>query len=173
MRIANFVLFQISWFACVIGAAQGMPWLGVIVTLMTLIWHISTVKQPPSELTVIACVIIMGACFDQWMLTNTWIDYQNHGWSERIVPVWIVALWAAFASTLNVSLAWIKGRYLVAMLLGAMGGPLAYLAAERLGAVTLHGQIAYVLLSCGWAIITPALFYVTSYINRVRAGYKT
>ncbi|MEK9940662.1 MAG: DUF2878 family protein, partial [Methylotenera sp.] len=34
MLIINFVLFQLAWFACVLGAANSQPWLGVGVTLL-------------------------------------------------------------------------------------------------------------------------------------------
>jgi len=40
MLILNFILFQIAWFACVLGAANAMPWLGVLVTVVILIWHL-------------------------------------------------------------------------------------------------------------------------------------
>lgn len=168
MLIANFLLFQLAWFSCVAGAAQGLPWLGVAVTLATLILHLSAAHQLKPELMLIAAALILGACFDQSMLAAEWVDYQHHGWSDAFVPAWILALWAAFASTLNVSLAWMQGRYLVATLFGAAGGPLAYLGAEKLGAVTLNGEIAYVVLSIGWAVMTPALLYMTKHFN----GFK-
>jgi hypothetical protein len=28
--LVNFVAFQLGWFACVLGAAQGLPWLGPV-----------------------------------------------------------------------------------------------------------------------------------------------
>lgn len=168
MLIANFLLFQLAWFACVAGAAQGLPWLGVAVTLATVTWHLSAARNRKPELILIVAAIFLGACFDQTMLAAEWVNYQHHGWTETLVPAWILALWAAFASTLNVSLAWMQGRYLVATLFGAAGGPLAYLGAEKLGAVTLNGQVAYTALSVGWAVMTPALLYMTKHLN----GFK-
>ena len=50
MLIINFILFQIAWFACVIGAAKGMPWLGVVVTVIALMWHLYQAKNAKSEL---------------------------------------------------------------------------------------------------------------------------
>ena len=48
--IINFVLFQIGWFACVLGAAKQMPWLGVITVAAILVWHLSQAKQAKPEL---------------------------------------------------------------------------------------------------------------------------
>jgi hypothetical protein len=83
--------------------------------------------------------------------------------------VWILALWLAFASTLNLSLAWMQGRYLIAMLFGASGGPLAYFGAQNIGAVTLPSSTSYIALSVGWAVITPVLLYIAKHTN----GFKT
>jgi hypothetical protein len=51
-----------------------------------------------------------------------------------------------------------QGKWLVAILFGAIGGPLAYMGAARLGAVTLNiYPQSYLALSIGWAILTPVL----------------
>jgi hypothetical protein len=72
----------------------------------------------------------------------------------------------AFASTLNLSLAWMQGRYLIAILFGGSGGPLAYFGAENLGAVTLTSTSSFIALGVGWAIITPLLLVVASRLNK-------
>ena len=154
--IINFILFQIGWFACVVGAAKQMPWLGVIVVLAIVIWHLSQAKQPKLEVYLLILTLIIGAIYDQTMLQNNLLTYQAHGWSNSLTPVWILALWAEFATILNVSLRWMHGRWLIAILFGAIGGPLAYAGAARLGAVSLDViPLSYVALSVGWAIITP------------------
>ena len=156
--VVNFILFQIGWFACVIGAAKQMPWLGVATVLAIVIWHLTQAKQAKKELQLLIIALVIGGTFDQIMLNHQLITYQAHGWSSMLVPVWILALWAEFVTVLNVSLSWMKGRWLFAVLFGAIGGPLAYMGAEKLGAVTLnHLPISYVALSVGWACLTPLL----------------
>ena len=156
--VVNFILFQIGWFACVIGAAKQMPWLGVATVLAIVIWHLTQAKQAKKEVQLLIIALVIGGTFDQIMLNHQLITYQAHGWSSMLVPVWILALWAEFVTVLNVSLRWMKGRWLVAVLFGAIGGPLAYMGAEKLGAVTLnHLPISYVVLSLGWACLTPLL----------------
>ena len=160
--IINFVLFQIGWFACVLGAAKQMPWLGVITVAAILVWHLSQAKHAKPELILLVLVLIIGGSFDQLMLSSGLISYQAHGWSNTLTPAWILALWAEFVTILNVSLRWMRGKWLVAILFGAIGGPLAYMGAEKLGAVTLNSLPAsYIALSVGWAILTP-LFLVLS-----------
>lgn len=156
--VVNFILFQIGWFACVIGAAKQMPWLGVAAVVAIVAWHLTQAKQVKKELQLLIIALVIGGTFDQIMLNHQLITYQAHGWSSMLVPVWILALWAEFVTVLNVSLRWMKGRWLIAVLFGAIGGPLAYMGAEKLGAVTLnHLPISYIALSVGWACLTPLL----------------
>ena len=162
MFIINFILFQIAWFACVIGAGQGMPWLGVVITGLVLMWHLYQTKNVKSEVLLMLCALLIGASYDQSMLSLGYISYLNNGWSSAIVPVWILALWLAFTSTLNVSLRWMRNKHLIAVVFGVVGGPLAYLGAQKLGAVILHGTTSYIALSIGWAIITPLLLLISS-----------
>lgn len=156
--VINFILYQIGWFACVIGAAKQMPWLGVLVVLLIVIWHLIQANQPKRELALLLIVLVIGGTFDQIMLNHHLISYESHGWMAKIVPVWILALWAEFMTILNVSLRWMRGRWLIAVLFGAIGGPLAYMGAAKLGAVTLNMMPnSYIALSIGWAILTPLI----------------
>jgi len=69
-----------------------------------------------------------------------------------------VALWMLFATTLNVSLAWLKRSALLAALFGAIGGPLAYYGGAKLGALSfLAPTPALVALALGWGLLTPLL----------------
>lgn len=160
--IINFVMFQLAWFACVLGAAEAMPWFGVAVTLIILIWHFYQAQYAKPELLLLLSALVIGATFDQVMLSFHLIEYMHHGWSTSLVPVWILALWLAFATALNVSLRWMRSQHVIAVLFGAIGGPLAYLGAEKLGAVTVTGASSYIALSIGWAIITPLLLDISS-----------
>ncbi len=160
--IINFVLFQIGWFASVLGAAKQLPWLGVIVVAVIVAWHLLQAKQAKPELVLLVIALLIGGLFDQLMLINGLISYQAHGWSISLLPSWILALWAVFVTVLNVSLRWMRGKWLVAILFGAVGGPLAYMGAEKLGAVTLNAlPMSYVALSVGWAILTPLLLKIS------------
>ena len=161
--VINFILYEIGWFACVIGAAKQMPWLGVAVVFVVVIWHLIQADQPKRELALLLIVMVIGGTFDQLLLNHQLISYESHGWMTNIVPVWILALWAEFVTILNVSLRWMRGRWLVAVLFGAIGGPLAYMGAAKLGAVTLNMMPAsYIALSIGWAILTPLILRLSA-----------
>lgn len=157
----NFILFQTAWFACVLGAANNLPWLGVLVTSVALAWHFYQAKTIKPEACLMLSALAIGGLYDQALLSLGLVDYANHGWSNAFVPVWILALWLAFASVLNVSLRWLHSKPQLATFFGAIGGPLAYIGAEKLGSVTLHGLSSLAALAVGWAIITPLLLIIS------------
>ncbi|MCX7185926.1 MAG: DUF2878 domain-containing protein [Methylophilales bacterium] len=159
--IINVILFQLSWFACVLGAANNLPYMGIIVTAGILAWHLMQAKAPKTELWLTGIALALGASFDQALLSFNLVTYMHHGWSSSVVPVWILALWLGFSTILNVSLRWMRNQHLVAILFGFVGGPLAYLSAEKLGAVVILSNISYVTLALGWAIITPILLFIS------------
>ena len=166
--IINFVLFQAGWFACVLGATNQMPWLGVWFLGAFLVWHLRQTKNLPAEIKLIIAAVLIGGVYDQIMRHLGLLTYQAHGWSTALPAAWILALWAEFAMTLNVSLRWMKTiksniKWLIATLFGAIGGPFAYVAAARLGAVSIDNlPLSYIGLCIGWAVLTPLLVYLST-----------
>ncbi len=154
----NFVMYQLAWLTCVLGAAYQLPWLALIVALIFIGTQLVWTPHPANELALLFIAGVIGAVFDQLLLNHGIIQYQAHGWSGAIVPIWIIGLWIAFASTLNVSLRWLRDYRVAQILLGMMGGPVAYYAAEKLGAVTVTVTPAsYIVLGIGWGLMTPLL----------------
>jgi hypothetical protein len=71
----------------------------------------------------------------------------------------MLALWAMLATTLNMSLAWLKPKPILSILLGAISGPLAYLGGARLGAMQIHNmQTSMIYLAAGWGLAMWLLF---------------
>jgi apolipoprotein D and lipocalin family protein len=154
----NIVAYQIAWFACVLGAAYGMPWIGAATALTVVAAHLALVDKRTVELKLIGTAVIVGLLVDTALLRSDALRFVSGTWPEGIAPYWMLSLWAAFATTLNHSLHWIVRRPLIATLLGAIGGPLAYLAGARLGALHLAApQTALPLIGVTWGIAMAAL----------------
>jgi hypothetical protein len=112
---------------------------------------------------------LFGLVFDSLLLQLGWVSFEPVAyWPDALSPPWMIALWALFASTLNISLNWLKKYTLVACLLGAISGPLCYWAGERLGALHLvNFNNAMLYLAVGWAIAVPLLLKVaTALMNK-------
>lgn len=166
--IVNFLAFQCGWFACVLGAAHGWPWLGTAIAVSIVALHVLRAARPAGEFKLAALAVAIGALWDSALAALGWIDFASGTFIPPIAPAWMLALWALFASTLNVSLGWLKGRWLAAALAGAVAGPLSYYAGMRLGALDLAAPMpALIALAIGWGVFTPALLAAARRFNGV------
>ncbi|MBV8657603.1 MAG: DUF2878 domain-containing protein [Burkholderiales bacterium] len=132
----NFLAYQVGWFSTVLGAAHGIGWLGPLFVGGLTYRHVILATDRRAEITMLVIVTFAGCLFDQLMLTAGWVSYPASDWPASLLPVWMVGLWLSFATTLNVSTRWLHKRSLLALLLGAIGGPLAYAGGARLGAMS-------------------------------------
>lgn len=156
LRALNLLAFQAGWFATVLGAAHGLPWLGPVAVLAAVVLHLTLTTRRLPELRLLSAAFIMGLLFEHALLYAGVVGYPG---DPVWVPLWMLALWPLFATTLNVSLAWFKPRPGLAMLAGALAGPLAYAGGEALGAIRLYGTALWI-LAAGWAVAFPLLLAV-------------
>lgn len=166
----NVILFQGAWFAAVLGASKGVPWLGPLMTIAVGALHLSINANKNGEIRLLLISGVIGFLFDSLLIATEVFRPVPHLYPPPWSPPWMVSLWLNFAMTLNVSLAWLKHRYLLAALFGAVGGPLAYLSGAKLGATeTVPSSNGLLILAIGWLVITPLLVFIaekTSYHMR-------
>lgn len=156
--LINVSLFQISWFACVWSAAAHQPWIGVLVIMAVIGAHLRRAAVPKRELQLILLALGIGLVFDSFLVSQGWLTYSSGNPIPHLAPYWIVALWGLFATLLNVSLRWMRRRWMTAGLFGAVGGPAAYYGGLRLGALEFGDmEAALTALAVGWALLTPLL----------------
>ena len=156
--LVNAGLFQVAWFAAVLGAAGGRAWLGPVVLLPVLAVNLVMVADRRGELKLWAVAGIIGFLFDTVLVAAGVFAPRLHLFPYPFSPPWMIGLWIGFAATLNQSLGWLHGRPLLATLLGAIGGPLTYYGGARLGAAeTLPGTAGLLILAIGWGAVTPLL----------------
>jgi len=156
--LANFVLFQAAWLCGVLGAAHGRPWLGPVVALVAVAWHLARARRALPEALLLAAALALGAAFENLLVLGGWLRFETAGVVAASAPAWMIALWAVFATTLNVSLRVLHRRHAAAAVLGAVAAPLAYYAGGRLGAVEfVNLGTALVVIGAGWVVLTPVL----------------
>jgi hypothetical protein len=149
--ILNFVLFQAGWLACVGGAASGLAAEGALVAIAIVAWHIARAARPSREAALALAAAATGLVFENLLVAAGLVRVPDGVY-------WLVVLWALFATTLNGSLRALQGRPWLAALLGALGGPLAYYAGARMGALQfLQPAAMLAVLAAGWALATPLL----------------
>ena len=156
--ILNFGMFKVGWLSSVMGGAQQLPWLGPLAMFIVVAVHLYRARFPERELMLVLLCGFIGAVFDSVLVSLGWVSYPSGLFNEAMAPYWIISMWMLFATTLNVSLRWLKGRYLLAAALGFVAGPGAYLGGQKLGGmVFVDQQAALISLAVGWGLIMPVL----------------
>lgn len=156
--IFNYVLFQVGWFSCVWGAANGLPRLGLIAVLTAVMLHLLFARRPGREALMLMICAMIGLVFDSMLIKSGWVSYPNGQLAPGLAPYWMMSLWVLFGTTLNLSMSWLRGRPWLGALLGFVGGPASYLAGERLGAMSMNQpSTALIALALGWGLAMPLL----------------
>ena len=166
LLLLNLVIFDLAWFASVTGGAQEMPWLGPLAVLGAVTLHLRTARNPTEEVLLILSCAIIGAVFDSFLVATGWVTYKACLFSDFLAPFWIITMWMLFATTLNVSMRWLRGKPWLAAVFGLVGGPTTYLAGEKLGGIVLSNQFAALAaLAIGWAIMMPILMRLSESLD--------
>ncbi len=155
----NFFAFQAGWLGCVLGAANGMPWVGPVIIAMVAGLHLNIVPQPGRELMTLLAALAIGTLADSLLMATGWVSYREGLWIPGLAPVWLLAMWVGFATTLNGCMRWLRERPWLAAAFGFLGGPAAYYAGARLGAMNFENLPAGLLaLALIWALVMPLLY---------------
>ncbi len=170
LMIQNFILFQAGWLSCVLGgASRDYTWAGVVVVSAIVVVHLLRADNIRNEITLIVITTIIGTAWDSSLMMTGLFHFSNGILITGLVPFWLIAMWALFATTLNVSMKWMKNKYMIASAFGAIGGPIAYYAGHRIGAVDFNDTfMALLAVGAGWALIMPGLMALTTRFN----GYE-
>ena len=164
--VVNIVIYQVCWLACIISAAALEPMIGVGLVAIAAAYHLYSARAALPELKLLIIAAVVGALWDSLPVAMGWLVYPSGMLIEGAAPYWIVAIWIVFATTFNVSLRWFKQHLLFASLLGAIGGPLAFLAGERLGGVEfIDYPMALGALAIGWGALMPILLLIADRFN--------
>ncbi len=163
-NLANFLIFQIGWFACVVSASKGDVWTGAIVASALVGFHLYAVapaSQRRQQARLIGLTCLLGTLADSGLHGLDVLRYPTsaEAWGWPLTPPWISALWALFATLPSHSLGWLKGRRGLAFALGALGGPASFLAGTYQGVIATGDRpwLTLVVLSAEYALFTTWL----------------
>jgi Protein of unknown function (DUF2878) len=158
--IVPWLAFQVVWLVCAIGAASGSGAPGIAAALVFAAAIITWSQQPLRDALVVAASGIAGFLIESGLVIAGLVRFATPWPIETLAPAWIITLWMAFGVTLP-SITGMLGahRLKMAAALGAVAGPLAYLAGARLGALHLVGSAPYsiLVLSLVWAAVMVGL----------------
>lgn len=163
--LINLILFHLGWVACIAGAAYGYPLVGVAAVVVLVGFHVAQSRRPRLELGLALFAGALGYGLDSLLVTIGAFSFPEPAQLGGPAPVWMAAMWANFATALTSSLGWLRGRFGLAFLFGLIGGPVAYFAGDRWGAISLADAIS-IPVGIEWAVAFPVLTGIAAHYTR-------
>ena len=166
--LVHLAFYQVTWFAAIMGGAAMAVWPGLLAGGLMLALHVALSQRRVATLNRLAQATLIGAVVDMALMASGMVSFT--GCACLTPPLWMVILWPCFASLFDDLLKWVPSRPAIAVVLGGIGGPLAYVGGDALGALAFPSGSVVGLLAVGvaWAIATGLLVLVW----RVRPSTK-
>ena len=159
-----FIGFQAGWFAAVLGAANSIWWFGPAVVAALASPFLATQPSRAKAMQYLTACSLLGLVLDSALTMAGWIRFPIDG-NSALSPAWMVALWTNFAWFAPIGLRWLYERPAMAAGLGAVGGPAAYWAGQRLGALEWSTPQAIGAVAAEWAAATPTVLWLATRLD--------
>lgn len=146
----NVLLFQVGWFVCILCGSQ---W-ALLYTAGALCLHFTLSAQRLADLVAVILCVAIGLVHDLILIRTGQINFvESFLWP----PLWLLCLWILMGITLNHSLRWVYERYYWAAVLGAVSGPLSYLAGVKLSSAQWSSPLMEVIpiMVFLWLLVLP------------------
>lgn len=172
--VINLIAFQCGWFASILGAAKGIYWLGPLVVCAVFIVHLFLTGNLLRECVLGLIITLVGFLTDTLLTAFHIYAPLPYLFDSPFSPPWLICMWLNFATLLNVSISWLRGRYVLSALLGGVGGAIAYYGGAALGALEYLEPVSTNIAITGivWGVLTPFFFFVTNVLNNLAVMRK-
>ena len=163
----NIISVNVGWLACILGAARGHYWQGLVVVPILFVIHITVIERRKiSKIFIVAlATTAIGFLMDTTLIIVGALEPNRWVIPAPFTTIWDLMIWANFSLTLDASLRFLQKRPLVAALLGAIFAPGTYYAGDRLGALKFSEPVISSLLWVGavWLFAMPCLSGMAMY----------
>lgn len=148
--LTNVLLFQVGWFVCILFANK---W-AVLYTLVAGCAHFYCSQTRVRDSIAVALCLLIGVMHDSILIHAGLIRFVE---SSFWPPLWLMCLWLLLGITLNHSLRWVYERPYLSAMLGAISGPLSYLAGVKLSSAEWSSPLTEVvpIIAFLWLLVLP------------------
>jgi len=130
-RAFQFIIFDLVWLSAIIGREQFL-WLTLALILL-MAWSARAFYWQRRRY--IATLVLVGVFAELILVLAGVIQFKGFSLFESaLVPLWLIVLWVGFSAMVFTVFDWLQHRKVLSFLLGAIFGPVTYIAGERLGA---------------------------------------
>ncbi len=133
--LLNVVLSYAAWFAVAFLAARGQFLLAVLPSVAAVAIHLAVSRTGVRSRELMLCLaaLPLGLSVEAIHMAAGATQYADGAAVAGAPPAFMVGLWAAFATLINVSLAWLKDRLWLAAVFGALASGPSYYAGSKIG----------------------------------------
>ncbi len=170
-RIISTGLFYLGWILSLREAAEGNPFYGLMVVIFIMAYHLYKSSHRKADGFLIFLVILLGPISDIVYAKVGLLKYNSQD-IQWLPPLWLFFLWGLFAANVHL-FTWMKKHWLLAVAFGAIGAPVSYMSAIRLGGADLLMPFPYLFIIVGgvWAFFLPAVIWLSHKLReRIQSG---
>ena len=153
----NFAAFQLAWLVAVWGASVGLSWLGPVAVIGWVSAYALWQNRARADIPLWLGAGVLGGVTDSILVWSGAMAFPESAGPGFPTTLWMIALWINFAAALRHCMGWLCGRFALATVFGAIGGPLAYLAGSKFGSLENHVLPAVVI---AWIVVMPCLLAI-------------
>lgn len=165
MKLLNGLLFNVAWLSIVLLQDALLSWAAAAVYVCAHLWLMG---EGRSEVLLIALVAGLGLAVDQLLFTAGVLENVD---GQGVAPLWLSALWPAFATTLMHAFSGLRSSPPLAAVVGGVGGYLSYLAGTGLSGVAFAQPVfSDLLLVTFWGVMFPTLLVLAAQLGKLREG---
>lgn len=161
--LVNFSMCLIGWWIAILGG-NAMALIALFIILMT---HF-TLWRDLRDIFVVLVFIFVGFAMEWAFIANRVLDYGSN-----LPPVWVICMWAMFATALRHSLSPLMERPLLAFVFGVVMAPLVYTNSVQFGFAEWAREpwVAVLIISLCWgALAALASGVFIPFINQLDGG---
>ena len=151
--VINLAIFQVGWLLAALSLPQSAEFMALLVIV-----HFALSPSLKSDILLLL-LALPGVVMDQLLISSGILLVD-----QPVIPAWLTVLWLLFALAIGHSLSWLQRLPLLAVVVvGAVAGPLSYLAGQKLGALSLAQpeMTSLAIMAACWGVILPLLTWLT------------
>ncbi len=161
--VISTVAFIITSIACYQGAMRGMPWLGMVMFAIELAILMPFIIGKQQRLLLALAIGAIGLVLDTILIVaGVYFVEDTARWilPAPICSEWVLALWLNFGLVMPNYLTIMKGRHILAAVLGFLYAFMVYGGAAKNGIIALpkYGMTGVIIIAITWAVLMPLMY---------------
>jgi predicted neutral ceramidase superfamily lipid hydrolase len=163
----NFFTFYIAWWAILISQWKSNPLVGWVIWGAVILVHFFVVSiNKKKDLIEVILIAAAGLVLDT-ILGKAGILTFNNSYSSVLPPLWLVAIWIIFATTISYTFVLIRNKPLAQVVTGGFFAPVSYITGAKFGLLSVYQPFwaYYAIHGACWLVFFPLCFIISKKVK--------